>query len=118
MRKVTVRIPKFLIFIVAFLFIAIILKLTYVSLSSEVDGINLHNLASSRNTKTETIYAKRGTIYDKEGEALASVVNSYKIIAYLDPKREKDYVVDKDTTAKMLNTKWNLELKVTILRNF
>ncbi len=103
MRKVTVRIPKFLIFIVAFLFIAIILKLTYVSLSSEVDGINLHNLASSRNTKTETIYAKRGTIYDKEGEALASVVNSYKIIAYLDPKREKDYVVDKEATAKMLN---------------
>ncbi len=103
MRKVTVRIPKFLIFIVAFLFIAIILKLTYVSLSSEVDGINLHNLASNRNTKTETIYAKRGTIYDKEGEALASVVNSYKIIAYLDPKREKDYVVDKEATAKMLN---------------
>ncbi len=103
MRKVTVRIPKLFIFIVAFLFIAIILKLTYVSLSSEVDGINLHNLASNRNTKTETIYAKRGTIYDNEGDALASVVNSYKIIAYLDPKREKDYVVDKEATAKMLN---------------
>ena len=103
MRKVTVRIPKVFILIVAFLFIAIIIKLSFVSLSSEVDGINLHNLASNRNTKTETIYAKRGNIYDNEGEVLASVVNSYKIIAYLDPKREKDYVVDKDATAKMLN---------------
>ncbi len=103
MRKVTVRIPKVFILIVAFLFIAIIIKLSYVSLSSKVDGINLHNLASNRNTKTETIYAKRGNIYDKDGNTLASVVNSYKIIAYLDPKREKDYVVDKDTTAKMLN---------------
>ncbi len=103
MRKVTVRIPKVFILIVAFLFIAIIIKLSFVSLSSEVDGINLHNLASNRNTKTDTIYAKRGNIYDNEGEVLASVVNSYKIIAYLDPKREKDYVVDKDATAKMLN---------------
>ena len=80
MRKVTVRIPKILIFIVAFLFAAIIVKLSFVSLSKNVDGINLHDFANNRNTKSEVIYAKRGSIYDNKGETLASVVNSYTII--------------------------------------
>lgn len=108
MRKVTVKIPKLFIFIVAFLFIAIILRLSYISLSTHIDGINLHDFASNRNTKTDVIYAKRGNIYDKDGETLASTVNSYKIIAILSESRTTNknnpqHVVDKEATAKMLN---------------
>jgi len=107
-RKVTVKIPKVIIFIVAFLFVAIIVRLSYVSLSSTIDGINLKDFANNRNTKTETIYAKRGNIYDKDGEVLASVVNSYKIFAYLDESRttnknKPQHVVDIEYTAKVLN---------------
>jgi len=107
-RKVTVRIPKVIIFIVAVFFIIIISRLSYVSISSNIDGINLKDFANNRNTKSETIYAKRGNIYDKEGNALASVVNSYKIIAYLDEGRtvnnsKPEHVVDKEKTAKILN---------------
>ena len=107
-RKVTIKIPKALIFIVAFLFIAIIAKLAYVSLSKNIDGIDLHELANNRYTKTDVIYAKRGNIYDKDGETLASTVNSYKIIAILSETRTEDpknpqHVVDKEGTAKMLN---------------
>lgn len=107
-RKVTVKISKVIIFIVAFLFVAIVVQLTYISLSSTVDGINLKNFANNRNTKTETIYAKRGNIYDKDGETLASVTNSYKIFAYLDESRttnqnNPEHVVDIEYTAKVLN---------------
>jgi len=107
-RKVTVRIPKVIIFIVAIFFIIIIGRLSYVSMSHKIDGINLKDFANNRNTKSESIYAKRGNIYDKDGNALASVVNSYKIIAYLDEgrttnKNKPEHVVDKENTAKVLN---------------
>lgn len=107
-RRVTVKIPKVIIFIVAFLFVAIILRLSYVSLSNTIDGINLKDFANNRNTKTETVYAKRGNIYDKDGETLASITNSYKIFAYIDEKRTTNpnnpkHVVDIEYTAKVLN---------------
>lgn len=107
-RKVTVKVPKVLIFIVAFLFVVIIGRLTYIAVSPSIDGINLHEFAENRNTKVDTVYAKRGNIYDKEGNTLASTVNSYTIIAYLDEGRTTDksspeHVVDKENTAKVLN---------------
>lgn len=107
-RRVTVKIPKVIIFIVAFLFVAIILRLSYVSLSNTIDGINLKDFANNRNTKTETVYAKRGNIYDKDGETLASITNSYKIFAYIDESRTTNpnnpkHVVDIEYTAKVLN---------------
>lgn len=107
-RRVTVKISKVIIFAVAFLFIAIIIRLSYVSLSNTIDGINLKDFANNRNTKTETVFAKRGNIYDKDGEVLASVSNSYKIFAYLDESRTTNknnpqHVVDVEYTAKVLN---------------
>jgi len=107
-KKVTVKMPKVIIFIVAFLLIVIIVRLSYISLSSSIDGINLHDFANNRNTKSEIIYAKRGNIYDYEGNTLASTVNSYTIIAYLDKNRTTNpknpqHVVNKETTAKALN---------------
>ena len=113
-RKVTVKIPKVIIFIVAFLFIVIIVRLSYVSLSSEIDGVNLQEFAENRNTKSDIIYAKRGTIFDNEGNILASTTNSYKVIAYLDSKRttnmnDPKHVVDKEMTAKKLNELLGIE---------
>lgn len=107
-RKVTVKIPKVIIFIAAFLFVVILVRLSYISLSRNIDGIDLHEFANNRNTKTETIYAKRGNIYDKDGNILVSTVNTYKIIAYLDPNRTEDsnhpnHVVDIEGTARKLN---------------
>lgn len=107
-KKVTVKISKMMIFIVALFFVLIIIKLSYVALSNKVDDINLHEFANNRNTKSELIYASRGNIYDKDGELLASTINSYTIIAYLDSKRttnpnKPQHVVDKEGTAKVLN---------------
>ena len=118
-RKVTVKVPKVLIFIVAFLFVVIIIRLSYVTLSPNIDGINLHEFAENRNTKVDTIYARRGNIYDKDGNTLASTVNSYTIIAYLEEKRTTDlsnpqHVVDKENTAKVLNEILGIEYEYAL----
>ena len=99
-KRVTVKISKLIILIVAFLFVAIIGKLSYVVLSDKVDGINLQEKASSIATTKKTLYADRGNIYDVNGEELASTVNSYTVIAYLNSN--KTNVKDKDYTAEVL----------------
>lgn len=106
-KRVTVKPNKFILAIVSLLLCLAIARLLYVSLSNNVDGMNLKKFASSRNTVTETLYAKRGTIYDSAGDALAISVNSYTLIAYLEPSRTTDdsnpqHVVDKEGTAKAL----------------
>ncbi|MBQ6498101.1 MAG: penicillin-binding protein [Bacilli bacterium] len=76
-------------------------------MSSEIDGINLKELASNRTTRTEIIPATRGAIFSANGDVLAQNVASYKLIAYLDPKRttnkkKPQHVVDKEDTATKL----------------
>ena len=98
---------KIIIIVIVLLFGLIIGKLIYVSVSVNIDGMNLHEFALSRTTKTETIYASRGSIYDCLGEVLAENVNSYTVIAYLSDTRttnEKnpEHVVDvNDTVTKL-----------------
>lgn len=95
--------------LVAFLFlIAIIIRISYLSLSKTVDGINLQEFASKRTTKTDTLYAKRGSILDVNGNVLAQNVSSYTVIAYLSSSRttnpeKPQHVVDKEYTAKKLS---------------
>lgn len=99
-KRVTIKISKFIILVVTFLFVAIICKLSYVVLSDKVDGINLKDKSASISTVKKTLYADRGNIYDINGEELASTVNSYTVIAYLNSN--KTNVSDKEKTAKEL----------------
>lgn len=104
----TVKISKYFLLVVVFLFGLIILKLSYIVLSPKVDGISLSEFASNRNTVKETIVAPRGTIYDSLGNTLAVNVNSYTVIAYLSESREDDRVKDKEGTAKALSPLINM----------
>ena len=95
--------------IVGFFFCVIVIKLCYVVLSPNVDGIDLKQFADSRNTAKETLYADRGVIYDVNGKPLAKNANSYKVIAILSPSRTTDmsnpqHVVDKEHTAEAMCT--------------
>ena len=106
-KKNNIRYSKIVIFTSLFLFAAMIGRVIQLGLSPEVDGINLKELASKRTTATETLSAERGSIYTKDGEALAQNIASYKLIAYLDPKRTTDkdnpqHVVNKEETAEKL----------------
>ena len=62
--------------------------------------------AQNRNTISKTLKAKRGTIFDSEGNILAHNVTSYTLIAYMDPKRSKgsqiNHVKDIEKTAREL----------------
>lgn len=102
-----VRYSKAIIIFSLLLFALIAGRLVQLSLSKEVDGVNLKELASKRTTRTQVLSAKRGNIYSNDGEVLAQNVSAYKLIAYLDSKRttnEKNpqHVVDKEKTAEAL----------------
>ena len=89
------------------LFCAIMARLIFLNLATKIDGIDLKEFAKNRNTTKETLYATRGTIYDKNNEVLAETVDSYTVIAFLDSSRSKNsktpkHVVDKRETAKAL----------------
>lgn len=104
-----VHINRFVFIFGLLLFFAIIARLIYLNLAPSIDGIDLEKFAKNRNTTKQTLYAKRGSIYDINGEALAQTVDSYTLIAYLDENRSKNFttpqhVVDKEETAKKLAT--------------
>ena len=106
-RKNNIRYSKILILGSLFLFCLMIGRVVQLGLSTEVDGTNLKELASKRTTKTDIISANRGSIYSSNGDVLAQNVASYKLIAYLDPKRttnekKPQHVVNKEETAEKL----------------
>ncbi|MEG0266522.1 MAG: penicillin-binding protein [Bacilli bacterium] len=91
----------------------IFLQLSYISLSPVVYGTNMDEFAATRNTYKTTLYAKRGTIFDKDNNVLALNVSSYTVIAYLSETRtgqNKDplHVVDKEKTAEQLSPILNM----------
>ena len=109
-----IKINPILLMLTLLFFIVVILRVSVLALSTEIDGINIKNFVSGRNTRKKTVYAKRGNIYDSSGKILAQTVNSYTIIAYLSPSRSEGFktpqhVVDKEATAKalapLINTK-------------
>ena len=108
-KKNTIHYSRIIIFSSLLLFCLIIGRIIQLGLSEEIDGTNLKKLASSRTTKTDIIQAKRGSIYSANNDLLATNVASYKLIAYLDPKRttnknKPQHVVDKEMTAEKLST--------------
>ena len=109
-KQGTIKISiTFLIVIIASFILAII-KMSYVAISPTVDGVNIKEFATNRNTTKKTLYASRGTIYDVNGEILGQSVNSYTVIAYLSLSRTSDsnnpkqkHVEDKEMTATKLS---------------
>lgn len=103
----TIIVSKVIFVVLVLSFCAIIAKLSHTALASKIDGINLTEFVKNRNTETEILKAKRGSIYSVDGELLAKNVNSYTVIAYLSESRTTDpenpkHVVDKETTAQKL----------------
>jgi len=110
-RKINqnVRLANIVLLITLFFFVILLARAGQLSLSDEVDGINLNLFASKRTIKRETITAKRGTIYDANGDILAQNVYSYTLIAYLEESRgDGNYVKDKELTAEKLATVINM----------
>lgn len=108
------KIINIFIVLALFCFGILMYRTGYLSLAEEVDGVNLKEFAASRSVVSTTIEAKRGNIYDLNGESLAINVSSYTLIAYLDESRSEGedelyHVKDKRMTAKKLATVINMD---------
>lgn len=79
-----------LIIVFAFLLVIMILLIGRIVFLKFVDGDRLQSLATSQQTLTETLTAKRGTIYDTNGNVLAISYDTDKV--YINPAEiaEKD----------------------------
>ena len=102
-NKVNVSMTVFLIFFVCIFLLYI--RFVYLALSPNIDNINMASFAASRNTVKTSITAKRGVIYDKDGNTLALNVSSYTLIISLEKSKVymgENYVKNKEETAKKL----------------
>lgn len=100
-----IRTANLLLIFTFVLFSIFLYRTGFLALSKEIDGRDLKQFASSRTTAHDVILARRGSIFDTNGEALAQNVYSYTLIAYLAESRgEKNYVSDKEMTAEKLST--------------
>ena len=120
-RKNNIVYSRVIILISLLLFCVIIFRTIQLGLSTEIDGKNIKELASSRTTRTTVISAKRGSIYSMNGDVLAQNVSSYKLLAYLDPERtinpdKPQHVVDKEETARQLATVLNMSYEDILYR--
>ena len=84
-----------IVFVLIFLFILMLVLLGRVGYLQIVNGEYLQTLATSQQTLTETLSAKRGNIYDATGNALAISYDTDKV--YMNPKditdNNKEFVV-------------------------
>ena len=88
----------------------IVIMLGRVGFLQFVDGAELKTLATSQQTLTETISAKRGTIYDVNGQTLAMSYETDKI--YVNPSSIKDE--DKETIARGLADNLGLDYQAVL----
>lgn len=112
-RKGKLNFKTLFICLAFFCFVFLIYRVGYLTTAKTIDGINIKQFADNRSVVSKTISAKRGSIYDVNGDPLAINVSSYNLIAYLDPSRSKDskklyHVADKEMTAEKLATVINL----------
>lgn len=102
-NKINISMVVFLIFFLCIFLLYI--RYVYLALSPKIDGIDMASFAASRNTVKRTITAKRGVIYDKDGNTLALNVSSYTLIVSLEKSKVymgENYVKDVEETAKKL----------------
>lgn len=88
-------------------FLIIFGRFLYIQVTGEVQGESLTELAEEKRTNTYTIPAKRGTIYDRNGMALAEDKIVYRLYAVLDEEYTMDpdkprHLVDVDDTVEKL----------------
>lgn len=100
-------------------FICMVILLLRVAYLQFIDGEYLQTMATSQQTLTETISAKRGNIYDSKGNALAISYNSDKI--YIEPsliKEEQNKEIVAQGLASILELDYNeLLSKITSSTN-
>lgn len=92
---------------VALVFLVFTARFLYIGISKTVNGQNLSERTKQLYKRNQVIKATRGTIYDRNGLAIAEDSHLYTIYAILDKssinyKNKPEYVVNKSKTAEKL----------------
>ena len=104
---------KWLFMITVALFVSFIVRFAYIAINKDVQHVNLQSKAEQIYTQRQVIQARRGTIYDAEGNQLASDTRKYTLYAVVDRNQRSNtgkplYVTNKKKTAKVLARYINL----------
>ena len=99
---------QWLFFIVMALFVLLIVRFAYIGIFKDVKNVNLKSSAEKLYTQKQTITAKRGTIYDASGKAIAEDTSTYSIYAVIDHSQKSTsgkplYVTNKQKVATVLS---------------
>ena len=94
---------------VALVFLIFMGRFLYIGISKTIKGQDISARTEQLYHRNEVIKATRGTIYDRNGLAIAEDSHLYTIYAILDKssinyKNQPEYVVDKEKTAQKLAT--------------
>ncbi|MFD1548449.1 penicillin-binding transpeptidase domain-containing protein [Levilactobacillus fuyuanensis] len=98
---------QFLFFLFIAVFILIVGRFSYISIGKKVQNVNLSASAQKLYTANETLKAKRGTIYDANGQAIAEDTSVYSLYVVLDKRQksvdgQKLYATNKEKIATVL----------------
>lgn len=90
------------------------IRIIYISNSKIVEGTDLQRFAAQRTVRKDALVARRGSIYDVNGNVIAQNVSSYTLIAYLDENRTTNrknpqHVTDPKTAAELLAPVLNMK---------
>ncbi|AZB42835.1 PASTA domain-containing protein [Bacillus sp. FJAT-42376] len=93
--------------IFAALFFIITGRFLYIQLTGQVDGQVLAARAAQKYEEKQTLEASRGSILDRNGEAIAEDTSAYTLVAILDKSlttnaKHPQHVIDKEKTAEKL----------------
>ncbi len=95
--------------VLALVFLVFIGRFLYIGVSKKVSGQDLSARTHQLYKRNQVLKANRGTIFDRDGLAIAEDSHLYTIYAILDKssinyKNKPEYVVNKEETAKKLAT--------------
>lgn len=108
MKKFRFQWGAFLMFVVfGGLFFILFGRILFIQLTGQVDGKELAKIAANQYEKKAELYANRGSIVDRNDQAIASDTLSYHVVAVLSEaasnnSKKKYHVVDYKETAKVL----------------
>ncbi|WP_408010886.1 penicillin-binding protein [Pseudalkalibacillus sp. A8] len=84
------------------LFFLLIGRFFYLGWTGQAEGVNLEKMAEEQWTKKASLDANRGTIYDRNGKAIAEDIPSYTVIAILN-EDYKNHIKDPAEAASKLS---------------
>ena len=93
--------------VAAIIFILFIVRFSYIAIFKDVQNHNLKSQAAKLYTSSQVIQAKRGTVYDADGNPIATDTSKYTVYAIIDSSYRSAsgkalYVTNKKKTAKVL----------------